>query len=46
MAESDRMCATHDEPILWEPGGHDKATIHGRWHCRSCDAAFMEALDR
>jgi hypothetical protein len=43
---ADRRCAIHDEPILWEPGGDDRATIHGHWYCPSCSVALWEALEQ
>lgn len=41
----DRLCAEHDRPALWEPGGDDMPTIWGRWYCPDCQVALMAALD-
>lgn len=43
--DQDRTCSEHDVALIWEPGGDDMPTIHGRWYCPTCQEALMAALD-
>lgn len=40
-----QKCSVHGAEIIWEPGGDDKPTIHGRWYCPKCQEQLMQALD-
>lgn len=45
VTTSDMTCSEHGRPLIWEPGGVDKPTIHGRWYCSECQEKFITALD-
>jgi len=39
-------CAVHpDAKLIYERGGDDMPTIHGRWYCPECQRMLNEALD-
>jgi len=38
-------CSMHNEPLVWEEGGDDKPTVHGRLYCPKCSESLMRALD-
>lgn len=41
------MCSMHpDQMLLWEDGGPQDITVHGRWFCPSCSESLMRALER
>lgn len=42
---TERMCAKHEVPLVYEPGGPDRPTIRGVWRCPECNKAFMAALE-
>lgn len=46
MSKPAKKCSIHGVPIIWEDGGDDKPTIHGRWYCPKCQQRLMEALDK
>jgi hypothetical protein len=40
------MCSMHtDQMLVWEDGGPQDITVHGRWYCPECSASLMRALD-
>lgn len=41
----DVVCESHGQPLIYEPGGADQPTIHGRTYCPACQDAFVKALD-
>lgn len=39
-------CATHDIPLVEEPGGAEWPTLYGRIYCPACQRDFVRALDQ
>jgi hypothetical protein len=40
------MCSMHtDQMLVWEDGGPQDITVHGRWYCAKCSESLMRALD-
>lgn len=43
---TERICATHQVPVITEPGGPDMPTIHGRTYCPQCQSDMNAVLDK
>ena len=44
--DNGNVCSMHGDLLIWEEGGPDKVTLHGRWYCPTCQESFMRALDQ